>query len=197
MARVLIVEDNPEIARLYESIFAQHQTHVLGDVPDAIMFLQTSRPDLIIMDFHLPSGSGVNILSFVRSQTKLRDVPILGISVDDMLKSTAKQRGVDAFLTKPIDVGELIDTAQSLMSSTRKVPSREMQAMLKEYADAYQGVYKRPPKGQWTGSQVLIDGHPCDETWLKSETRRLKSLVANGNEPKSYLLKLIDKLRRL
>jgi two-component system, NtrC family, response regulator HydG len=197
MAKVLIVEDNPEIARLYESIFAQHQTRVLGDVPDAIIFLQTSRPDLIIMDFHLPSGSGVDVLSYVRSQSSLRDVPVLGISVDDMLKSTATQKGANAFLTKPIDVGELIKTAQGLMSSTRKVPSRELQAILKEYADAYQGVYKRPPKGQWTGTQVLIDGQPCDEAWLKSETRRLQSLVANGNEPKSYLLKLIDKLRRL
>jgi CheY-like chemotaxis protein len=197
MATVLIVEDNPEIARLYESVFAQHQTHVLGDVPDAITYLQKGHPDLVIMDFHLPSGSGVDVLNYIRSQGTLRDVPVLGISVDDMLKSTAKEQGVDAFLTKPIDVGELINTAQGLMSSTHTVPSREMRAILKDYADAYLAVYKRPPKGQWTSGQVLIDGHPCDERWLRAETRRLKSLVQDGSEPKSYLLKLIDKLRRL
>ncbi len=197
MATVLIVEDNPEIARLYESVFAQHQTHVLGDVPEAITYLRTGRPDLVIMDFHLPSGSGVDVLSYIRSQNTLKDVPVLGISVDDMIQWEAKQQGLNAFMTKPIDVGELISTAQGLISSKRKVPSQEMQAILKQYADAYQAVYKRPPKGQWTGSEVLIDGHPCDETWLKSETRRLKSLVSQGSEPRSYLLKLIDKLRRL
>jgi CheY-like chemotaxis protein len=196
MATVLIVEDNPEIARLYESVFAEHNTHILGDVPEAITYLQRGRPDLVIMDFHLPSGSGVDVLNYIRAQGNLRDIPVLGISVDDMLKGQAKEKGINAFLTKPIDVGELINTAQGLMTSPRKAPTREMRAALEAYATAYQAVYHHPPKGQWTGFQVLIDGHPCDEAWLNAETRRLRSLTSGG-EPRNYLLKLIDKLRKL
>ncbi len=196
MATVLIIEDNPEIAELYESVFAQHKTDVLSDVPEAISYLQRCRPDLVIMDFHLPSGSGVEVLNYIRSQSSLRDVPVLGISVDDMLKDEARQHGANAFMTKPIELGELIHTARALLSSRRKVPPEQMQAVLKDYAAAYQEVYNRPPKGQWTGTHVLIDGHPCDETWLKAETRRLRSLTVAG-QPRSYLHRLIDKLRKL
>jgi hypothetical protein len=71
-----------------------------------------------------------------------------------------------------------------------------MQAALRAYAAAYQRVYNRLPSGQWTGTQVLIDGQPCDEAWLQAETRRLQSL-STGNTQRNYLHRLIDKLRRL
>src|ERR1700730_7221511 len=163
MATVLIVEDNPEIASLYEMVFDKHQTSVLGDVPEAIAYLERRQPDLVIMDFHLPSGSGVDVLSYMRAQPKLRDVPVLGISVDDTLKSEAVDHGLNAFLTKPIDINELIHTAQRLITTTHRAPSHEMKAALNAYAAAYQKVYNRLPTGQWTGKAVLIDGQPCDE----------------------------------
>jgi CheY-like chemotaxis protein len=196
MATVLIVEDNVEIAQLYERIFEKHQTCVFYDLPETMQYLETNRPDLVITDFHLPSGSGVEILQYIRSEPGLRDVPVLGISVDDTLKTEARERGIDVFLTKPIDLSDLINAAQRLLSSTRKVPGHEMQAALRAYAAAYQKVYNRLPSGQWTGTQVLIDGQPCDEAWLQAETRRLQSLSTSSTQ-RNYLHRLIDKLRRL
>jgi CheY-like chemotaxis protein len=196
MANVVILEDNAEIASLYQQIFFQHQTRILRDIPEAIGYLHRDCPDLVIMDFHLPSGSGVDVLNWMRTQAGLKDVPVLGISVDDLLLKEAKSQGMNAFLTKPIEVQQLIDTAQKLISNTRKVPNAELRAALNEYATAYQAVYRRMPKGQWTGSRVLIDGHPCDERWLHGEARRLRSLV-EGGEPRNYLARLMDKIRRL
>jgi CheY-like chemotaxis protein len=201
MANVLILEDNPEIASLYEQIFREHQTRVLGDVPDAISFLQEGQPDLVIMDFYLPSGSGVEVLNYMRSQSGLKDVPVLGVSVDDMLKEEAQQSGMNAFMTKPIDIRELIDTAQHLISTkpqahTTPAPGPELRAALNDYAAAYQKIYGRKPQGTWNGTQVLINNQPCDERWLRSETRRLKSLSVGG-DPRNYLLRLLDKVRRL
>ena len=196
MASVLIVEDNPEIAVLYERLFEEHQTYIFSDVPDAIRYLHAIRPDLVIMDFHLPSGSGVQVLNYMRSQANLKDVPVLGVSVDDEMKDEAKAQGMDAFLPKPIDLTELINTAQRLISTPKSAPSGELRTALNEYAAAYERVYKRKPKGTWTGTQVLIDGHPCDERWLRSESKRLRSLTASG-EPRNYLLRLLDKVRRL
>ncbi len=196
MASVLIVEDNLEIAVLYERIFEQHQTYIFNDVPDAITYLQGIRPDLVIMDFHLPSGSGVEVLNYMRSQSNLKDVPVLGVSVDDELKDEARAQGMDAFLPKPIDISDLISTAQRLISTRKRAPSAELRVALNDYAAAYEVLYKRKPKGTWTGNEVLIDGHPCDERWLRSESRRLRSLTMGG-EPRNYLLRLLDKVRRL
>lgn len=196
MATVMIVEDNPEIAGLYEKIFHQHKTRVLNDVPDAIHYLKQDCPDLVIMDFHLPSGSGVDVLNYMRSKSTLRDVPVLGVSVDDLLKEEARRNGMNAFLAKPIEITELIDTAQQLISSPKPKPTGTLRNALTDYTEAYQRVYRRKPKGMWTGTQVLIDGKPCDERWLKSETRRLNSLIQNG-DPRNYLVRLLDKVRRM
>jgi CheY-like chemotaxis protein len=196
MANVLIVEDNPDIATLYERIFRQYRTQIINDVPEAINYLRRDRPDLVIMDFHLPSGSGVDVLSYMRSQSDLMDVPVLGVSCDDMMKDEATEHGMTAFLPKPIEITELLKMAQRLISSNQRVPSEDMKAALNEYAAAYQSVYHKMPEGQWTGTDVLIDGFVCDERWLQSETKRLRSLSNNG-DPRNYLQRLLTKLRRM
>ncbi|HLY26263.1 MAG TPA: response regulator [Aggregatilineales bacterium] len=198
MATVMILEDNPEIAALYERIFGSHQINIVGDIPDAIGYLRRTRPDLVIMDFHLPSGTGVDVLNFMRARPGLKDVPVLGVSVDDELKEEAQASGMNAFLTKPIEVLDLIKTAQKLITSSpqRRAPSADLRAALDEYAVAYQAVYHRMPKGRWTGSKVLIDGHECDERWLRGEAARLRGLVERG-DPRKYLQRLLEKIRLL
>src|SRR5258708_13634487 len=133
MANVVTLEDNPEIAGLYEQIFFQHQTRIIHDVPEAIGSLHRDCPDLVIMDFHLPSGSGVDVLNWMRRQKGLKDVPVLGISVDDLLLEEAKSHGMNAFLTKPIEVQQLIDTAQRLISVPPNVPSGALPPALNHY----------------------------------------------------------------
>lgn len=197
MSHILIVEDNIEIANLYAQVFARHQTVVLNDVPEALVYLQEVRPDLVITDFHLPSRSGGDIVTYIRSTPALRDIPVIGISMDDMLKWEAKERGVDTFLIKPIDIAELYNTAHRLLNSVRKSPTAEMQAALKDYAAAYQKAYNTFPKGTWTGTHVIIEDEPRDESWLRSETQRLREMVAPVKPSRSYLYRLIDKLRRM
>ncbi len=196
MVNVLILEDNPEIAGLYERIFANHQTEIFGDVPEALGYLAHGCPDLVIMDFHLPSGSGVDVLSYIRSHPQLKHIPVLGVSVDDLLKDEAEQQGMDAFLVKPIELADLISTANRLISTKKKAPAAELRAALNEYAEAYQSVYGRMPKGVWNGQDVLIDGHACDERWLCGEARRLRSLT-QGGDPRKYLHRLLQKIRLL
>ena len=195
MATVLIVEDNAEIAGLYERIFARHRTHVSDDEPDAIGYLQHDHPDLLILDFHLPSGSGMNILKYVRSQPALKELPVLAVTADDLLRDAATTEGVNVFLTKPFEIRDLVTAAQQLLDAHRSPISASMRSALAEYADAHQKVYNHPPSGQWAGNRVVIDGQICDETWLRTETRRLRSLTAGGGAPRNYLRRLVDKIR--
>jgi DNA-binding response OmpR family regulator len=196
MAHILIVEDNMEIASLYRQVFAQHQTRVLGDVPEAIAYLQEARPDLVITDFYLPTRSGIEILSYIRTTSALKDIPVIGISVDDTLKWEALERGVDVFMTKPIEIMELYDVARRLINSAKRSPDPNMQAALRDYAAAYHRVYSCFPRGQWTGTHFVIDGEPHDATWLLAEARRLREF-APPRLSRGYIHRLIDRLRRL
>jgi two-component system response regulator VicR len=196
MAHILIVEDNEEIADLYTRVFADHQTHVLGDVPEAIEYLQGARPDLVITDFHLPTRSGVEIVSYIRTTSALRDIPVIGISMDDMLKREAQERGVDVFMIKPIEITELYDTAHRLIDNAQKSPGPEMRAALREYAAAYHRVHNSFPQGRWTGTHFVVGGQPRDAAWLRAEAGRLRA-TALPKPSRGYLYRLIDRLRRM
>lgn len=207
MANVMVIEDNPDIAALFEAIFTQHQVRIFNDVPEAISFLaQSIRPDLVITDFYLPSGTGKEIANYMRSHAAFADVPILGVSVDDTLKQEAQRAGMTEFLSKPLDLRELVNLAARLITQPEVEPpprvrvkpvlSASMRAALQEYGDAYRKLYQRDPDGRMTDGIVYIGDQPCDENWLRAEIRRLNSLSAGGN-PKNLLMKLIDKLRRV
>jgi CheY-like chemotaxis protein len=203
MATVVVIEDNADIADIYRNIFPQHRVFIFPDVPEAIAFLQRTRPDLVITDFYLPSGTGKDVASFMRSQSMLRDVPILGVSVDDFHRQEAQKMGMNDFLAKPLDIQEVLKVSQLLISTPRP-PKRigqnpltpGMISALKEYTVSYRELYSRQPDAVCTGAEVLVGGQPTDEAWLRAETARLRSL-SQGGGPKNYLVKLIDKLRHI
>lgn len=201
MSRLLIIEDNPDIADLYVSIFADQETVVLPDIPQALQFLSRHRPDLVITDFHLPSGTGAEIASHVRRHSALADVPILGVSVDDTMKEDLLEQGVTAFLTKPLDIGDLIDMAHKLLVEQPERPAPQPilppEEVLEGYINAYEAAYHRRPQCYWTGRYYLIERQRCDQAWILSETQRLKTIVDKQTAPRNALLRLIDKLRRV
>jgi DNA-binding response OmpR family regulator len=122
MTTLLILEDNAEMSKLYELVFSDYETCILRDVPDALVFLDRCVPDLVITDFKLPSGSGMDVLDYIRSHETLAKVPVLGVSIDDDVKHQAKQRGMNAFLIKPIEIRELRDTVEWLITGVKKPP---------------------------------------------------------------------------
>jgi CheY-like chemotaxis protein len=196
MATVVIVEDNRDIAGLYQRVFEHHQTHVLGNAREAIGYLQQDCPDLLILDFYLESGSGFHVLQYVRTTPHLEDVPVLAVSADDMLRDSARNKGVDAFLVKPFHIADLIKTAQHLMALQRQKRNLALQAVLEGYVAAYQNIYHRTPAVAWDGECITVGGETRGEQWILSETRRLRSLTGGGG-PRNYVSRLIDKIRRM
>src|SRR6185436_1808415 len=70
VSKIIIVEDNPDIAVLYQRALIQHQTSVFRDIPAAMEHLKHTCPDLAILDFYLPSGSGMSLLQYMRSNAE-------------------------------------------------------------------------------------------------------------------------------
>jgi len=201
MSRLLVIEDNPDIADLYASIFADQETVVLPDVPQAIHFLSRHRPDVVITDYHLPSGTAIDVLCHLRRHRALEHIPLLAISVDDTVCGLLMENGANAFLCKPIEIMQLLATVQQLSMCAEAVQIIEVQiapeAVLSDYMMAYQGVFRRQPDCYWTGRHYLLDRKRCDQTYVLSETERLRTLIQRPPAPKSTLLRLIDRLRRI
>ncbi len=103
---ILIVEDDPIIADLYQRKFiADHFiVELAGDGATAIESLKSRRPDIILLDLLLPQVNGIEVLKFVRATPGLQTLPVVVFTnsyLGDMVQSAWKA-GANKCLTKAI-----------------------------------------------------------------------------------------------
>jgi CheY-like chemotaxis protein len=121
---LLYIEDVPENVRLMEHIF-----RVFGDMAvtstahgsSGIELARQQRPNLILLDLHLPDMTGEEVTIALQADPATRDIPIVVLSgdADPSTRSRALQHGAAAFVPKPFDVSELVALVQRLIIGTR------------------------------------------------------------------------------
>jgi CheY-like chemotaxis protein len=79
MATILIVEDDMLLADCYIRWLraAQHVTQHVSNAQDAIDAVDTTKPDVILLDVLLPGANGIQLLHTLRTYTDLADIPII------------------------------------------------------------------------------------------------------------------------
>lgn len=115
--RLLVVEDDPVIARLYRFMFeAKHAVTVARDLTDARAALAAADapPDLLVLDIGLPDGSGLEFCEEVKAAHPGR--PVIVISADQFAGREAARRGA-VFLPKPMDPDYVDALVSSLLAS--------------------------------------------------------------------------------
>ena len=119
MAKILIIEDNPEIAGLIrDSLIAQgFEATTCPDAYQGIEFTHRMKPDLILLDLMLPAGGGFNVLENVKLSVHTKGIPVIVLtaSKDSKHKDKALELGVVAFLEKPFDFKELINKIKEVL----------------------------------------------------------------------------------
>src|SRR6185369_8066207 len=118
-ANVLLVEDEPDIARLIERLFSREATTIqtADTLSQAERMLDRGTPDLIILDRMLPDGDGAAFCAKIRSNPRTQRVPVLFVTVrattDDRIQALIS--GADDYLAKPFDPRELVVRADNLI----------------------------------------------------------------------------------
>jgi len=104
VARVLIVEDDEDLARIILATFARAgiEVHHAATRRRAIELCETMPPDLLILDLSLPDGDGFNVVDWLRQQKDLSHTPLVVYSARDVMDFERKQLqlGPTEFLTK-------------------------------------------------------------------------------------------------
>jgi len=117
---VAIVDDEAQLVRTYELIFQRRQipvSFVAYDGPVALqLFINANpKPGVVIIDYRLPSMSGMVLMKAIRDIDP--GVRIVIISADDSIKKEALRDGARAFQKKPVPLQEIVSTVRSLMAA--------------------------------------------------------------------------------
>jgi DNA-binding response OmpR family regulator len=107
--RILAVEDDRDLAELYESFLSWegHDVLLAHNGREAMRLLR-ERPDVILLDLRLPDTDGAVLLRRMRGQNGGKDVPVIVVSAT--VPPAANVRGADAVISKPFDISELLGT---------------------------------------------------------------------------------------
>ena len=111
-ARVLVIEDEPEIAALiaYQLARDGYRVETAATGAEGLDALHRDVPDLVVLDRMLPGVSGDEILKAIRSDTATKSVPVLVLTAkreqEDRIQGL--ELGADDYLTKPFSPRELV-----------------------------------------------------------------------------------------
>ena len=111
----MIIEDNEDLAIIFSEILetAGFDTGVVQDGDTAMVLLEASRPDIIILDLHMPHVSGDAILERIRADDRLADTQVIIATADPRRANVLKDQ-TDLVLLKPITFGQLRDLTARL-----------------------------------------------------------------------------------
>jgi len=123
MSTILIVEDNEKNMKLVRDILRHKQYTTLEAVNglDGVRIARESRPDLVLMDIQLPDIDGIEALRRIREEASLDRVPVIAVSASVMPDDQQKivTSGFDAFVTKPINLKQFLDTVKRFLTQGR------------------------------------------------------------------------------
>jgi len=119
LKHILVVEDEPgiqELLRINLSM-AGYQVTQAFNAAEALVFLHSSLPDLMLVDWNMPGRSGISLVSAVRADVRLGTVPMIMLSArgEELDKVLALDAGVDDYVTKPFKPRELRARVHSLL----------------------------------------------------------------------------------
>lgn len=106
--RIVLVDDTDDARRLLRYVLQLADAEVLefAEATNIMETAQREKPDLILMDVHMPGLDGLTATRQLRAHELTRDIPIIIVSASAMPhdQDAAHQAGCDGFIAKPIDV---------------------------------------------------------------------------------------------
>jgi DNA-binding response OmpR family regulator len=128
---VLLVEDNVDAQDIYTATLAHAGYEVVRapSVADAIDAAIKQIPDVVVLDCRLPDGDGLELARRWRSDTTMRDVPVIVLTAFSSRQDVeaALLAGADAFLVKPCSGSVLAEQIAKVLSGRR--PSEKLRTV--------------------------------------------------------------------
>jgi len=128
VSRILVVEDDADIAQLVELYLgrADHQVDVVTSGADALARVRRDRPDLIVLDVMLPGLDGLEICRTLRADAATAAVPIVMLTAraEEADRIAGLELGADDYVTKPFSPKELVARVKAVLRRVQRRDAR-------------------------------------------------------------------------
>jgi adenylate cyclase len=137
-ARILVVDDNPDLRAYVSRILRQkgYQVGVARNGQEGFRVAWELRPQLIVTDLMMPEVSGLDLIRMIRDEEELKGTPIILLTAkaDETTRIEGTERGADAYLSKPFNDRELLAEVRNLLLLKEKEQEvTQLNAYLTEY----------------------------------------------------------------
>lgn len=124
---VLIVEDEPKIARLLEDYLQKmggFETQTVHRGDEVLQQVRTTRPDLVLLDLMLPGLDGIEVCKQLRAESS---VPIIMVTarVDEIDRLLGLELGADDYICKPFSPREVVARVKAVLRRGDRIGSKE------------------------------------------------------------------------
>lgn len=157
-ARILIVEDELAIREMLTFVLEQHgfSAYAAEDYDSAVAMMTEPYPDLILLDWMFPGGSGIQLAKKLKQDEFSRQIPIIMLTArgEEEDKVKGLEVGADDYITKPFSPKELVARIKAVLR--RAAPTR-----LEETIDV-QGLTLDPVSHRVTVGEQVLDMGPTE-----------------------------------
>lgn len=121
--RVLIVEDEEAISALLEYNLGKEgfSTTTVADGEEALIRIEEERPDIVLLDWMLPSVSGIEVCRRLRGRSETKNIPIVMLTAraEEADKVRGLDTGADDYIVKPFSMNELAARMKAVLRRIR------------------------------------------------------------------------------
>lgn len=185
MATVLIIEDDSTFAQIISGFLTKngYQTTVINSIAKGLKALSEQSYNLLLIDYRLPDGNGIDILNY-RREASLTTPAIIMTSFNDVRTAVKSiQLGAVDYITKPINPEELLMVVKNALQQKGKT-EKTTSNFIKGTSDVAKKLYQHIDLVATTDMSVLIQGESgtgkefAARTLHQQSSRKTKPFIA-------------------
>jgi CheY-like chemotaxis protein len=119
MARIVVADDDPDILNIVAmSLEAMgHEVARATNGREAVALTKRTAPQLVVMDLMMPEMNGYEATEALKADEATASIPILALTAKAMRgdEERGRQAGVDAYVTKPFRISQVIEVVEQLL----------------------------------------------------------------------------------
>ena len=124
MARILIVDDDADLVQIISQALGDcgHEVHWADEAVSGMEKARQLRPDVILLDYHMPGTTGAHLFESFRRNASTADIPILfmsGEATNAQIRAEIADDSRSMFLSKPAHIQDIRNAIDALLRPTR------------------------------------------------------------------------------